>query len=158
MEIEKKFTVKRMPDGLGSYEYADIEQGYLLRGPVVRVRRWNNDYILTYKQKTRESGSKTIVNLKEEFPLNKEGFYHLLEKCDGNVIKKRRYLIPLYDGLTAELDVFDGNLKGLVFAEVEFKSVAQAEAFVLPEWFDKDVTEDKRYSNGYLSQVTSFVE
>ena len=158
MEIENKFTVKRMPDGLGSYEYADIEQGYLLRGPVVRVRRWNNDYILTYKQKTRESGSKTIVNIEEEFPLNKEGFYHLLEKCDGNVIKKRRYLIPLYDGLTAELDVFDGNLKGLVFAEVEFKSVAQAEAFVLPEWFDKDVTEDKRYSNGYLSQVTSFVE
>ena len=158
MEIEKKFTVKRMPENLDDCKYADIEQGYLLRGPVVRVRRWNDDYILTYKQKTQKPDSGTIVNIEEEFPLNKEGFYHLLEKCDGNIIKKRRYLVPLNDGLIAELDVFDGYLKGLVFAEVEFKSVEQAESFILPDWFDKDVTKDKRYSNGHLSQVSSFDE
>ena len=158
MEIEKKFTVKRLPEGLDGFKYVDIEQGYLLRCPVVRVRRWNDEYILTYKQKTQKPDSGTIVNIEEEFPLNRDGFYHLLEKCDGNIIKKRRYLIPLEDGLTAELDIFDGYLKGLVFAEVEFGSVEQAENFVPPAWLDKDVTKDKRYSNGHLSQVSSFDE
>ena len=158
MEIEKKFTVKYLPEGLENYKYADIEQGYLLRGPVVRVRRLNDKYILTYKQKQHEKGSSTIVNIEEEFPLNKEGFYHLLEKCDGNIIKKRRHYIPLDGGLTAELDIFDSMFKGLVFAEVEFESVEQAESFVPPAWFDKDVTGDKRYSNGHLSQVLSYPE
>ncbi len=156
MEIERKYTIKKLPDNLEQYEYADIEQGYLLRGPVVRVRRWNDKYILTYKQKQKRSKGDPIVNIEEEFPLDREGFYHLLAKCDGNVIRKRRYIIPLYDGLKAELDIFSGYLEGLVFAEVEFPSVEKAEEFVAPSWFDKDVTDDKNYSNGHLSQKKSF--
>ncbi len=156
MEIERKFTIKYLPDNLESYEYADIEQGYLLRGPVVRVRRWNDRYILTYKQKQKRSAGEPIINIEEEFPLDRDGFYHLLAKCDGNVIEKRRYIIPLDGGLKAELDVFKGRLEGLVFAEVEFPSVEKAAEFVAPSWFDKDVTDDKHYSNGYLSQEKSF--
>lgn len=162
MEIERKFTIKSLPDNLEQYEYADIVQGYLLRKPVVRVRKWNDEYILTYKSK-RDKGDGPIVNIEEEFPLNEKGFYHLLEKCDGNTIVKRRYLIPLddrYKGklagtgkqLICELDVFSGCLEGLMFVEVEFGSKEEAEAFIMPEWFDEDVTHDKNYSNGYLTQ------
>ena len=51
MEIEKKFLVKVLPDGLEQYEKKVIEQGYLCQRPVVRVRRSNNNYILTYKSR-----------------------------------------------------------------------------------------------------------
>ncbi len=163
MEIERKFTLKKLPDGLEKYEYADIVQGYLLRNPVVRVRKWNDKYILTYKSKLNK-GSGPIINVEEEFPLNEKGFWHLIEKCDGNIIYKRRYLIPLDEKhkgslagigkqLVCELDIFSGVLEGLQFAEVEFESKEAAEAFIMPEWFAEDVTNDKNYSNGHLSEV-----
>jgi CYTH domain-containing protein len=162
-EIEKKFTIKFLPPEIEDCEYADIEQGYLNRTPVVRVRRWNDDFILTYKAKL-DKGEGTIVNLEQEFPLTKESFEHLLVKCDGKIIKKRRYIIPLDDKfkgsfagtgkqLKAELDVFKGDFEGLVFTEVEFESVEEAESFVKPAWFDEDVTDDFHYSNGYLSSA-----
>ena len=166
MEIERKFTIRELPEELGRYEYADIIQGYLLRGPVVRVRKWNDKYILTYKSRLSK-GDGPIVNIEEEFPLTEEGFYHLLEKCDNNPIYKRRYMIPLDENCLGkyskpgkkplcELDVFEGCLEGLVFAEVEFDSKEEAEAFIMPDWFLEDVTNDKRYSNGFLTTISNF--
>lgn len=165
LEIERKFTIKYLPENLAEAKRVDIVQGYMLRKPVVRIRKANDDYILTYKSKLENQG--TIVNIEEEFPLNEEGFYHLLEKCDGNIIEKTRYKYKLPNGmlkgiddtdinLIAEIDVFGGYLKGLVFCEVEFPSKEIAEAFVMPEWFYKDVTESKMFSNGYLSSQKSF--
>ena len=152
MEIEKKFTIKELPGELSSYKCHLIEQGYLNRKPVLRVRRKDDEFILTYKMKQKSHENGPIVNIEEEFPLNEEAYLHLLAKADGRVIRKKRYLIPLEGGLTAELDVFEGYLSGLIFAEVEFPDVRTADEFVPPAWFDKDVTGDKRYSNAYLSQ------
>jgi len=39
---------------------------------------------------------------------------------------------------------------------VEFESVDEATAFVPPEWFDEDVTDDRRYHNSYLSKLEKF--
>ncbi len=153
MEIERKFTIKHLPEELDNYESAEIEQGYLCRAPVVRVRRYGEEYILTYKNRVAAGEGSPIVNIEEEFPLTKEAYEHLRGKADGNIISKRRYRIPLYDGLVAELDVFHGKFEGLVFAEVEFKDVEQSLAFIKPEWFDEDVTDDYHYSNGYMSSV-----
>ena len=49
MEIERKFLVAQLPDNLDNYNCRYIEQGYLSTKPVVRVRRDNDDYYLTYK-------------------------------------------------------------------------------------------------------------
>ena len=49
MEIERKYLVKTLPDHLDQYESKKIAQGYLCTEPVVRIRRSNNDYYLTYK-------------------------------------------------------------------------------------------------------------
>ena len=90
---------------------------------------------------------------REEYnlPLTKEAFYHLKQKVDGRVIEKRRYLIPIEDGLTVELDLFGGDLKPLVLAEVEFPTEEQANAFVPPTWLGRDVTMDHRYHNSVMS-------
>ena len=49
MEIERKFLLNKLPDNLSDYPHHDIEQAYLCRNPVVRIRRQDDDYILTYK-------------------------------------------------------------------------------------------------------------
>ena len=49
MEIEKKYTVKKLPDNLDSYSCKIIEQAYLNVSPAVRIRKSNDNYSLTYK-------------------------------------------------------------------------------------------------------------
>ena len=68
-------------------------------------------------------------------------------------IKKIRYYLPLTDGLTAELDVYGGFLKGLVTVEVEFRSIAGSENFEVPSWFGEEITYDKQYKNKNLAKI-----
>lgn len=146
MEIERKFLVKELPKKLETYEQKHISQGYMCTNPVVRIRRSNEEYFLTYK------GRGKMVREEHEFPLTAEAFEHMLPKIDGILIDKVRYLIPLEDGHTAELDIFQGILAPLRLVEVEFASVEEAEGFVAPAWFGDDVTNSKEYHNSNLSQ------
>ena len=92
--------------------------------------------------------------VREEYniPLTREAYEHLRPKIDGLLIAKTRYLIPLDNKLTAELDVFEEDLNGLVIVEVEFNTVEEANAFHAPDWFGEDVTNSGKYHNSYLSQ------
>jgi len=146
IEIERKFLVKKIPDNLDTYERIDMIQGYLNTDPVVRVRKESDDYVLTYK------GSGLLSHSEYNLPLNKEAFEHLLKKCDGIIISKSRYKIPITNNLTAELDIFKGDLESLKLVEVEFSSVEEANNFTPPEWFGEDVTTDNRYHNSYISK------
>lgn len=155
MEIEKKFKIKSLPDNLSRYEAKKIEQGYLCTDPIVRIRRSNDRYILTYKSKiVDEHADKEGVRINHEIevPLTKEGYEHLREKTDDNLIEKIRYIIPLSDGHKGELDVFGGKLQGLYFIEVEFSDEEDADTFIPPEWFGENVSDDKRYTNSFLSK------
>ena len=146
MEIERKFLVKELPENLESYKQLHISQGYLNTNPVVRIRRSNDEYYLTYK------GKGMMVREEYNLPLNEEAFLHMLPKIDGILIDKIRYLIPLDDKLTAELDIFRGTLAPLRLVEVEFDSEEEAIAFIPPAWFGDDVTHSKKYHNSNLSQ------
>lgn len=123
-----------------------IEQGYLCTDPVVRIRRQDDEYYLTYK-------SKGLLSREEyNLPLTQESYEHLKPKADGIVISKTRYLIPEKDGLTIELDVFHEDYDGLLLAEVEFESEEQANTYIPPEWFGEDVTYSSAYHNSTLSK------
>ena len=148
MEIERKFLIQsqRLPKNLQDFPFHQIEQGYLCTEPVVRIRRQDDQYYLTYK-------SKGLLSREEyNLPLTKEAYLHLKPKADGLVISKTRYLIPEKDGLTIELDVFHNEYKGLLLAEVEFPSEEAANAYVPPEWFGEDVTLSSKYHNSTLSK------
>ncbi|MDO4292609.1 MAG: CYTH domain-containing protein [Eubacteriales bacterium] len=147
MEIERKFTVKKLPDRLESYPSRIIEQAYLNTDPVLRIRREDEDYYLTYK------GRGLMAREEYNLPLNRASYEHLLPKADGVRIAKRRYRIP-FGPYTIELDIFAAPFAPLVIAEVEFSSVEEANAFVPPEWFDRDVTRDPAYHNSNLSKRT----
>lgn len=148
MEIERKFLIETAPEGYDSYPFHVIEQAYLCTEPVVRIRKEDSSYYLTYK-------SKGLLSREEyNLPLTEESYGHLLKKADGNILTKKRYLIPVEGrpDLTIEFDVFEGAYAGLMLAEVEFSSEEDANAFVPPAWFTKDVTFSGEYQNSRLSQ------
>ena len=146
MEIERKFTVKALPENLDSYPFHLIEQAYLNTDPVLRIRRQDDEYFLTYKSKG--------LMAREEYnlPLTQEAYEHLKSKADGLVISKTRYLIPEKNGLTIELDVFHEDYEGLLLAEVEFPSEEAANSYTPPAWFGRDVTFSSDYHNSTLSK------
>lgn len=145
MEIERKFLVKSIPENLEQYQKKEIEQGYLCTDPVVRIRRSNDKYILTYK------GKGLMIREEHEHPLTKESFEHLKTKIDGKLIHKTRYLIP-YGNFTVELDVFHDELAPLILAEIEFATEEEANSFLPPDWFGEDVTQSTKYHNSNLSK------
>jgi CYTH domain-containing protein len=146
MEIERKYLVASIPDNLTDYHCRTIEQGYLSTEPVVRVRKDNDSYWLTYK------GSGMLAREEYNLPLTKESYEHLIKKADGNIITKKRYEIPDNMGHTIELDLFEGVFSGTVLAEVEFNSVEEADSYTPPDWFDEDVTMNKDYHNSNMSR------
>lgn len=153
-EIEKKFLIQSLPGPLSDYPSLRIEQAYLCTDPTIRIRRQNDEYILTYKAKG--------LMMREEYnlPLTQSAYETLLPKTEGNVISKTRYLIPLPSNqehiasYTVELDVFDPPFAPLILAEVEFEDEKAAETFVPPAWFGKEVTYDKNYHNSNMSKRT----
>ena len=116
------------------------------------MREEDDTYYLTYK------GIRTPGVLAQEeynLALTPEACGHLMEKADGAVIRKTRYVIPLAgdsEGQSAELDVFEGEYEGLKVVEVEFDSEEEAADFVPPDWFGSEVTADMHYSNAWLSE------
>lgn len=147
MEIERKYLISTPPEDYRSYPYRWIEQAYLCTDPVVRIRRDDGRYYLTYKSKG------LLVREEYNLPLTEDAYFHLLQKADGIVLQKRRYLIPIDGtGLTIELDIFEGQYEGLMLAEVEFPSEEEANAFTPPAWFGEDVTDSGLYQNSRLSE------
>ncbi|MBT6004595.1 MAG: adenylate cyclase, partial [Prolixibacteraceae bacterium] len=67
----------------------------------------------------------------------------------NQAIEKTRYKEKI-GGFTWEIDVFEGINKGLVLAEIELKNETQK--FELPAWIDKEVSNDYRYFNAWLSK------
>lgn len=151
MEIERKFLVQSLPEGLENCRVLHMRQAYISTSPVIRVREVLSDgkeeYVLTVK------GPGMIMREEHELFMSRSRFEALLLKRDGRVIEKDRYLVPLADGHTAEMDVFHGDLAGLRTVEVEFQDAEDMKRFTPPAWFGADVSLDYRYRNSYLSMA-----
>ena len=145
VEIERKFVVARAPDELPEGEH--IEQGYLAIAPdgvEVRIRRRDGRSTMTVK-----SGP-AHVRVEEELDIDDRRFEALWTLTEGRRVAKTRHLVPLGDGLEAEVDVFE-TPAGLLLAEVEFPTEAASAAFTPPEWLGREVTGDASYANQSLA-------
>ncbi len=148
MEIERKWLIKKVPDGLEQYPCIRMEQAYLNISPTVRLRRENDSYFLTYKG----IGENDLAHEEYNLPLTKDAFEHMMPKHDGRIIRKKRYVIPLErEGLKAELDIFEEPFAPLMVAEVEFSSMEEAEAYSGEDWFGSEVTHDPRFKNARMA-------
>ena len=161
MEIEHKYLINKsdLPDGYDTYPAKSIKQGYLLHKPALRIRKeillpdGEPKYTLTYK----DSGG--LAREEINIPLPSDAGEKLFTKCEGHIIDKTRYLLPagVTDStsgrdLPTALDIFSGQLTGLIYAEVEFDSIDSANAYKPPKWFGKDLTGIKGFSNSDLSR------
>ena len=171
IEIEKKFLTKEVPFDLSSFPCHEIEQGYLNVHPAVRIRKEDDTFYMTYKatKENYDGIGKTEYNME----LDEESYRHLRTKVDGNIITKKRYIIPVnddaFDGeylaphkelgraieageIKIELDVFEGVFAGRILAEIEFPNEDAAANYRMADWFLEDVTGDTRYSNSQMSR------
>lgn len=147
MEIERKFlTQLPLPFSLENYPSHEITQAYVSFSPTIRIRKEDSLFILTVK------GKGHLAREEWELPLTAPEYLALLSKTEGTPVVKRRYFIPLENQLTAEVDVYQGVLQGLVTTEVEFPSLTDALAYQPPSWMGKDVSDDTNYKNTTLSK------
>lgn len=145
MEIERKFLVKHLPE-LKNLQFKCIEQAYLEIGKrEKRIRKTNKGCFVTIKS------GKGLAREEKEHSIPQDEYDKLIDKHIGNIIKKKRYLIPIGEDLTAELDIYEDDLARLKIVEVEFSSIEQAMGFCPPVWFGKDVTENGAYKNSSLA-------
>ncbi|KKB84044.1 adenylate cyclase [Devosia limi DSM 17137] len=146
-EIERKFLVSSDGWRASVRSSSQVRQGYLSSNAkaTVRVRSYDDQRaVLTLKG--RASG---LVRAEYEYAIPVEDARELLEMAQPHVLEKRRYLVE-HDGMTWEVDVFEGRHQGLVLAEIELERADQA--VKLPDWVGEEVSEDERYFNATLSR------
>ena len=152
VEIERKFLLK---DHSWREEVKTppraLTQGYFLRaqgGPTVRVRIADDIAYLTVKGKAKGEGS--LERSEFEYTLPLEDARAMLEEfCGDRVVKKLRYYVRSSDGFLWEIDEYLDLNTGLFTAEIELPGADVP--FEKPSWLGKEVSGDKRYSNGALS-------
>jgi len=86
-----------------------------------------------------------------EMAIEARRFEALWQLTEGRRVSKTRHEIPIADGAVAELDVYDGELDGLLTVEIEFGSLEASERFDPPPWVGRELTGDKRYANQSLA-------
>jgi CYTH domain-containing protein len=147
-EIERKFRIRvpvaDVPADLGVG--TRLRQAYLaVDGDVeVRVRDHGGTHVLGVK------AGHGLERTEVEVEIDGATFATLWGLAAGRRIDKTRHRLPVGDH-TAEVDVYSGELDGLVVAEVEFGSRQDAAAFTGPEWFGDELTGDPRWSNAALA-------
>lgn len=157
LEIERKFLVRDESYKAMASSHSRIIQGYLCseRGRTVRVRlratttttppETTERAYLTIKGPSRNDGLTRYEFEKEITP--DEGL-SLLSLCEPGIIDKVRWLVPMPDGHTFEVDEFHGDNEGLTVAEVELGS--ETEEYECPDFLGEEVTGDRRYYNSQL--------
>jgi CYTH domain-containing protein len=149
VEIERRFLVVE-PPALAALAYVDIAQGYLALGDgggEVRVRQAGERRTLTVK-----SGF-GLVRRETEIELTAAQYEALWPATLSCRLEKRRYTFPA-DGRKFEVDVYGGDLNGLIVAEIEFESVEASRSFLAPSWCVCEVTEDDRFRNRSILALT----
>ncbi len=145
-EIERKFLIKAIPENFDKYTGSKIVQGYLVITDETEIRLRKKDHQFFQTVKTGSGLSRGEY----EIQLTEKQFNSLWQLTEGKRVEKTRYEI-IYKNKTIELDIYEGNLKKLITAEVEFNSEEESRKFDPPDWFGEEITSDKGYKNQYLA-------
>ena len=147
-EIERKFLIQDQSWRNAASGATVIRQAYLASNGLISLRiRIRDDIRATLTIKSAAAG---IRRLEFEYEIPIADGVALMDLREGGLIEKLRHKLP-QDGLTWEIDVFQGENAGLVIAEIELPH--EDKVFERPQWLGREITADKRYSNASLSMT-----
>jgi len=149
IELERTFLAKIIPTGLENCKHKEVMDVYLPKEaehPVLRLRKNGDSYEMTKKEPV--SGTDSSKLTEHTIPLTKQEF-DALRKIKGKEVRKIRYYYE-YEGRTAEVDVFQDKLKGLVLIDFEFSMEEEKEHFKMPDFCLTEVTQEELFAGGML--------
>ena len=163
-EIERKFSIKYLPDNLQINKAINIEQNFIYKDgiTIIRLRKINDlienktEYVYTAKMNMdnkHEKDSSIMQKYEIENNISLDKYTELIDNKIYNTINKSRLVIPIKDNLKAEMDIYYGYLDGLITIEVEFPNREMAEKFEKPDWFGEELGY-KKWSNRKLSMIS----
>jgi CYTH domain-containing protein len=150
IERERRFLLDQFPNSVNAIRVRRIADRYI-DGTTLRLREQSDEggptmFKLTQKIPAGASGAQqglitTIYLTRDEFCV--------FAQLSAKKLSKIRYSVPPFC-----IDVFEGELEGLLLAEAEFDSAADAEALRLPSFILQEVSADTRFSGGQLVRAS----
>ena len=155
VEMERRFLLRDYPPGLErTHDHTQITDNYItgtrLRLRKVRVPR-TNEWTLKLTQKFAPSPPDFSRTLITNIYLN-EYEYEVLSVFEANELRKNRYPYE-HEGRKYSVDVFLGDLHGLVLCETEFETEEEMRAFTPPSFVVMEVTGDEMFTGARLVEL-----
>ena len=155
IERERRYLLQDLPEGLNRAEHHQQITDSYITGTRLRIRKVRdpktNKWIVKFTQKfapdpndlSRTIITNTYLNATET---------ELLSVFEANEIRKNRYYFE-YEDRKFSIDMFIGDLFGLVLAETSFETDEDLEAFSVPPFALADVTQNELFTGGKLSEM-----
>jgi len=155
VERERRYLLPDLPEGLTRADHHfQITDNYIT-GTRLRLRKVRdpktNKWIVKFTQKfaaNPDDLSRTIITNTYLNATEAE----TLSIFEANEIRKNRYPFE-FEGRKFSVDMFLGDLFGLVLAEVSFETDEEMEGFAKPPFAIADVTNNELFSGGKLSEL-----
>lgn len=156
VERERRYLLRDLPEGMTRADpHVQITDNYIT-GSRLRLRKVRdprtNKWTVKFTQKFApdpEDLSRTIITNTYLNALEAE----TLSIFNSNEIRKNRYKFE-FEGREFAVDMFLGDLFGLVLAEVSFETDEELESFPKPPFALVDVTNEELFSGGRLCELT----
>jgi CYTH domain-containing protein len=150
-EVERKFLLATIPSD--TIFHSDITDHYITN-TTLRLRRVQTEHEATFKlaQKLRVHPHDTRVILHTNFYLSESEYVFLASTLPSHRLEKRRFLV--HGGtIPMCIDQFQGHLKGLVIAEVDFGPNGDPSSLTMPSFALAEVTDDERFTGARLART-----
>jgi len=150
IELEKTYLLKYLPDDIKEKQSIEIFDIYVPKSAdhsILRIRKRGEVCEITKKQPIK--GNDSSEQEEHTISLSKEEFLELAN-VDGKKLHKIRYIYPCGEN-TAEIDVYQDDFKGLVFADFEFKTREAKDKFLMPDFCLAEITQEKFCAAGWLA-------
>ena len=154
IELEKTYLAKKLPENLKSCKFKEIIDVYIPKSskhPKLRLRKNGDKYELTKKEPVNDGDASHQTE--QTIILTATEFNALNEQLEGKKVHKKRYYYD-YKGITAEIDIFQEKLKGLVLIDFEFPTLEEKDLFQMPHFCLAEVTQEDFIAGGMICGKT----
>ena len=156
LELERRYLLRELPSDLAGQENSWLIVDRYIVDTRLRLRRMiemeSGEIVFKFGQKYRASSQSGVETTMTTMYLDEEE-YDCLGKLEAREIVKKRYRY-VNGGLEYGIDVFAGELAGLILAELECETEQDCERLQTPSFSLREVTDDIFFTGGYLSNLT----